>query len=305
MNFEPSRIGRGIASLDTDADAVASATSLQRSVGEGRVAFKRRKSATVLDTVYQAGCCKIRFPGAEPGSPYEAVLLNTAGGLTDDDVFNTDVNWGADTHAVVTTQAAERVYKSRGVPARVENRLTVADGATALWLPQETIMFDGGRLSRRLEADIEQSGCLLACESVVFGRHAMGETVRDGFLLDVWRVRLGGRLVFADTLRLDGAVDETLSRPAVASGARAAASVICVRDDAAEMAEPLRAVVSGLRSTAGCSVVGPVLVTRILAADGAELRRDLMSVLSHLMAAVSPDQSSREGAVCLPRVWSC
>ncbi len=305
MNFEPSRSGRGISSFDMESGAVASTASLQRSVGEGRVSFKRRGSATVLDEVYQSGCCKIRFPGVDANLPYEAVLLNTAGGLTDGDVFNTLVSWGADTHAVVTTQAAERVYKSRGLPARVENRLNVADGATALWLPQETIMFDGGRLSRRLEADIEETGCLLACESVVFGRRAMGETVRAGFLLDAWRVRLGGRLVFADTLRLDGAVDEVLSRPAAASGAGAAASVICVGDKSAELLEPLRGVVKELQSVSGCSVIGPVLLTRILAADGAQLRRDLSRVLTHLMSAVSPDYGYREGAASLPRVWNC
>lgn len=305
MNFEPSRSGRGISSFDAMPDSMASAVPLQRSAGEGRVAFKRRGPATVLDEVYQSGCCKIRFPGVDPNAPYEAVLLNTAGGLTDDDVFSTDVSWGAETHAVITTQAAERVYKSRGVPARVENRLNVASGATALWLPQETILFEGGRLSRRLEADIDETGCLLACESIVFGRHAMGEVVRDGFLLDAWRVRLGGRLVFADTLRLDGTVDEILMRPAITSGARAVASVMCVRDDADELLQPLREVTSALRSTAGCSVLGSVLLTRILASDGAQLRRDLSNVLTHLMTAVSPDRGGREGAARLPRVWNC
>ena len=278
---------------------------LQRSAGEGSITFKCCNADTVLDDVRQSGCCKIRFPAIEPGLPFEAVLLNTAGGLTDDDVLRANVHWGPDTCALITTQAAERVYKSRDVPARVENRLGVARAAMAFWLPQETILFDGGRLSRRLEADIDEAGCLLACESTVFGRHAMGEAVNHGFLLDSWRVRMGGRLVFADSLRLDGAVDKILTRPATASGAGAAASVICVRRDVAGMLEPLRDVVSAFRSTAGCSVLGPVLVTRILAPDGAQLRKDLSRVLLHLITVISTGDGRLERRACLPRVWNC
>lgn len=301
--FQQDRISRSARRLPPH--AAAPAASLQRSAGEGRVAFKRRGSATVLDEVYQSGSCRIRFPGADPGSPYEAVVLNTAGGLTDDDIFTMHARWGADTHAAVTTQAAERVYRSRGLPARAENRLEVADGATAFWLPQETIMFDGGRLSRRLEADIGGTGRLIACESVVFGRHAMGEAVREGFLLDAWRVRLAGRLVFADTLRLDGGVDDVLSHPATASRARAAASVICAGEKAAALLEPARGVVTALQSVAGCSVVGSVLLVRILAADGARLRGDLSAVLTRLMSAVSPDRDAPEDRARLPRLWNC
>ncbi len=277
---------------------------LQRSTGSARVSFKARDGVTVLEDVHQSGCCKLRFPRPEPGRCPEAVLLNTAGGLTDGDRVCVEATWKSGTRATVTTQAAERIYKSRGGPAHIGNTLDVEAGATALWLPQETILFDRGRFERRLEASVAETGRLLACESIIFGRAAMGEIIASGALFDAWRVRYGGRLVFADGLRLEGAMQETLARPAVAGGARAAATVIYVTADAEAMLEPVRATLGQAASLSGCSVIGPVLVARLLAPSGAVLRRDLVRLLQALLTLID-DTDKRLRPAALPRVWSC
>ena len=49
-------------------------------------------------------------------------------------------------------------------------------------------------------------------EAVVFGRSAMGEAVEQGAFTDRWRVRRDGRLIFAETVRLDGAIARMLAR---------------------------------------------------------------------------------------------
>lgn len=290
---------------------------LQRSAGAGRVSFKIRDGRTVLEDVYQSGCCKIRFPRTEPGTCPQAILINTAGGLTDADVLNVDARWQPDTRAIVTSQAAERVYRSRGECATVANRLSVCGGATALWLPQETILFDGGKLSRRLDADIAREGRLLACESTVFGRHAMGEIMSHGLIHDAWRVRYDGRLVFADALRIEGDIDSKLQRPAVMGGATAAANILYVDADLEtnpdSIVGPLRKLLADLETPAGCSVIGPVLVARILGATGADMRRDLMAVLRLLMRRIDAarerdtrvDVKKPETVAGLPRVWDC
>jgi len=275
---------------------------LQRSCGEARVTFKKSGDRTALDQLHQSGCCKLRFPRPEPGQPPEAVLINTAGGLTDGDELSTLAHWRADTTAVITTQAAERIYRSRGQAALVRNGLLVEGGATALWLPQETIMFDGGRMTRRLEAKLDETATLLACESIVFGRSAMGETVASGGVLDTWRIRMGRKLVYADGLRLEGEIRTGLAKPALGNGAQAVASLICVRRNAQDLQEAVRNAISGMNCTAGCSALGPVLVTRLLARTGAELRRDLAALIEVMLELLGRDE---DGAVKrLPRVWS-
>ena len=80
------------------------------------------------------------------------------------------------------------------------------------WLPQETILFDRARLLRRIDIELAPDAALLMVEALVFGRAAMGEAIVRGLLADRWRVRRDGRLIFAESARLDGAIAETLAQ---------------------------------------------------------------------------------------------
>src|SRR5262249_16815048 len=131
----------------------------------------------------------------------------------------------------VTTAAAEKAYRSHGPDATVEVRLTVGSGASLHWLPQEMILFDRSRVRRSIDVDLAANATLVLAEAVVFGRSAMGEIVSVGTFFDRWRVRRVGKLVFAETVRLDGAIAEKLSRSAVADGGRAVATMLMVPGD--------------------------------------------------------------------------
>jgi urease accessory protein len=267
-----------------------------RSHGTARLRFKLRGADTVLGDLYQQGCAKLRFPDRD-GKGREAVLINTAGGLTGGDRFDCSISWDAGTAATVTSQAAERIYRSGYGPASVATDIAVGPGAHATWLPQETILFDGGRVERITTADVAEGGTLIACESLVVGRRAMGETVRSGSVRDAWRVRHGGRLVFADTFRLDGDIAATLARPSIADGAEAFATVLVVGEAVADRLTGVRALAGTLPAAVAATARGPVLVTRIMAASGAEMRAALIAVFARLRSV--------DGGVGLPRVWNC
>ncbi len=201
---------------------------LERASGELRLGFVRRGAETGIGALYQAGCAKARLMRQTDSGFREVILLNTAGGLTDGDRFHCDVDWGEGAAAMVTSQAAERIYRSRGAPAQLSTTLTVGADAKAVWAPQETILFDGGRYRRRTEIDIAEGGEIVACESIVFGRTAMGEAVRSGGLEERWRVRVDGRLRYADGFALEGDLEKALARSAIGGGAVASATVLYV-----------------------------------------------------------------------------
>ena len=262
---------------------------LQRAEGNARLAFHRRDGTTRLKTLYQEGCVKIRLPRPLPGLPPEAILINTAGGLAGGDRIATEIDVAAATAAVITTQACERVYRSTGEAATVTNRLTVGAGARLAWLPQETILFDGGRLSRRLEADLEGDAELVAMEAVLFGRTAMGEVLSHGALHDRWRIRRDGKLVFAEDFRVCGEIADRLSRPATLAGGTAMATVLYAGHAPERVLEPARAAVG---EAGGASAWNGKLLVRLVAASGLELRRRLEPLLSRLLAGQP-----------LPKVW--
>lgn len=258
----------------------------------------------MLNDLYQQGSGKARFPKVFDGGPPEAVLINLAGGITGADRFRHAVHFDEGTHAVVTTQAAEKVYRASGgdLPATVVNRLTVKANAFGEWLPQEMIFFEGGRLRRCLDVDLAPTSRLLACEAVVFGRTAMGETVESGFLDDRWRIKVGERLIFADGMRFDGAIQERLNRPAVANGGRALATVLYVGPDCETLVDRAKSVLAPFKESgkrAAASRLGDLIVARFVAADGALLRDMMISYLTTIRRAAGPAGGE------LPKLWRC
>jgi urease accessory protein len=266
---------------------------LERTRGEARITFLPDASgATRLADLFQSGSGKVKLPRVFAADP-EAVFLNTAGGLTGGDQLRFAASVGDCARAVATTQAAERIYRRLSGTATVETRLTVGTGATLAWLPQETIVFDRSSLSRTLTADIAADATFMALEAIVMGRAAMGETVDEATIRDNWRVRREGRLIFADTLRIDGDTVDILSRPATGGGARAFATLLFVAPDAATRLEAVREALAEGTSEAGASAWNGMLVVRAVAGDAKTLRADLVRVIETLRGRP------------MPRVWNC
>lgn len=265
-----------------------------RAQGAVRVAARLRDGRPALADLHQAGSARALFP-REPAPGLLAVLLNTAGGVTGGDHFDWHAEAGPGASLTLTTQAAERIYRARpGETARIATRLAAGQRARLDWLPQETILFDGGALERTLEADLAPDATLLAVEALVLGRQAMGETVHAASFTDRWRIRRDGRPVWADTLRLVGPVAELAARPALFGPNRAAATVLLVGPDAADRLARARGLLDAEACAveAGASARDGVLALRLLAPTGRTLRSALAPLLAGLRGAP------------LPRVWT-
>jgi urease accessory protein len=272
------------------ADESVQVFAANRAVGRVELAVEARSGAkTRRARVREEGSLRVRFPGPASGA-LEAVLVNTGGGMAGGDRFALEVAAGEATRLVLGTAAAEKVYRTLGPDATVDVKLDVGAGATLAWLPQETIMFDGARLTRRIEVDLATTAQLVLAEAVVFGRAGMGEAVEHGRLLDRWQVRRAGKLIHAENVKLDGAISEKLAQTASANGGVAVATVLIVPGDDA-MVEAIRALGAHFRGEVGVSAWNGRALVRLCAADGAMLRHDLVRVVATLRVAP------------LPRLW--
>ncbi|MEK7244854.1 MAG: urease accessory protein UreD, partial [Pseudomonadota bacterium] len=182
--------------------------------GAAEVTFVRKGGATRLLHLYQHDPLRVLFPTPEDPAIPVAVLVTTSGGLVGGDRLAIAATVGDGAAAIVTGQAAEKVYRSIGPDCRVDVDLTVGAGAWMEWLPHETILFEGARLRRRIVADVAPRGRLMAAELLVFGRTARGERLTHGLARDAWQIRRQGRLVWADALHLDGDLASALADPA-------------------------------------------------------------------------------------------
>jgi len=270
---------------------VSDPRSSGRAEGVIRVTFKADGGYTHVQRLLESGGLRLRFPRPQGGC--EAVVLNTAGGMAEGDHACFDVHAGAGSRATLVTQSAERIYRSEGtgsVPAtRVDVRLRLEEGASLRWLPQETILFDRARLSRRLDAELAADATLTIFESYIFGRLAAGETQISGSLHDRWRVRRAGRLAFADDLRLEGAIASILDRAACGAGARACASLLHVAPDAEGMVEGARTrLATSLECEWGASTWNGMLVVRLVSRSPQALRKTALEFLDWLPGGGAP-----------------
>ncbi|MBR0894075.1 urease accessory protein UreD [Bradyrhizobium tropiciagri] len=271
------------------ASAAAATFAANRAQGAVRFGVHRKDGVTRRGDLHESGSLRVRFPSPEDDG-LSAMFVNTAGGIAGGDRFEVAISAGEGTRLTLTTAAAEKIYRAPGAAARLDIALKVADGAHLSWLPQETILFDRARIHRTFDIELAESASLLLCEIVVFGRAAMGETMRHGEFVDRWRMRRGGRLVFAETIRLDGEIGEKLARPAIAGGGIAIGTALIVPGDEA-LVERIREASDSFGGEVGISAWNGFAMVRFCAQDAARLRADMMAVLG------------RASVVPLPRLW--
>ncbi|HET7886379.1 MAG TPA: urease accessory protein UreD [Bradyrhizobium sp.] len=239
--------------------------------------------------LHEAGSLRVRFPSPEDDG-LSAVLVNTAGGIAGGDRFDIDIACIGEARLTVTTAAAEKIYRAEGAAAALNVTLRAEGRSHLSWLPQETILFDRTRIHRRIEISLSANASLLLCEIVVFGRLAMGERMREGDFLDSWRLRRGGKLVFAENVRLDGDIAAKLASPAIARGGVAIGTALIVPGDEALVAR-IRELAPSFGGEVGLSAWNGFAMARFCAQDAARLRADMMAVLG------------RASGSALPRLW--
>lgn len=265
----------------------------QRVRGRADVALESGPRVPRLTRLFQQGSAKAMLPRVHSDRP-EVVFLNTAGGLTGGDDLHLSLSLGAGVRAVAATQTAERAYASLGAPARMTVRMRAGPGAVLHWLPQETILFDRSALHRRTEIDLADDAELVMGETLVLGRSAMGETVRDLSCHDLRRVSRNGRPVLVDPFRLTTDALARRTGPAMLGDAVALAVLARVAPGAEDGLGAVRAVLAemptGVRGAA--SGWDGRVVVRLLAADAFALRGVVARVLG-VMTGRS-----------LPRVWA-
>jgi urease accessory protein len=274
----------------TDTTSAASAIfAANRAQGSVTFDVHQVEGVTRRRHLHESGSLRVRFPSPE-AEGLSAVFVNTAGGIAGGDRFDIDIATGEGSRLAVTTAAAEKVYRAQGPAAQLTIALKAAAGAHLAWLPQETILFDRARMLRTIDIDLAATASLLLCEIVVFGRAAgaSGRRIRRSACARPWR--RGGRLVFAETIRLDGDIGAKLASPAIAKGGVAIGTALIVPGDQA-LVERIRELAKSFGGEVGISCWNGFAMARFCAQDAARLRADMMAVLG------------RASGSALPRLW--
>jgi len=262
-----------------------------RAVGRVKISCAHGSTGTHIVDLAEQGGYRVKFPDPT-GTAIEPVIINTGGGVAGGDRLDIDIDAGKGAHVTASTATAERIYRSSGADTRINVRLQAADGAVLSWLPQATILFSGARLTRRFDVDVSANTSLLMAEATVFGRIASGETMGPGFYRDDWRVRRDGRLLFAESIRMDGHLGDTIAKPAVMNGTRSSGLLLYVDALAEDRVAEVREALQGRPGVHGISSWNGILVLRVLA----EGLSDIHDILQHAIGSLT--------RAPLPRTWA-
>ncbi len=272
---------------------------MQRSRGHCRLSFDGSRPEQQLRLLDQTPPCRVLFPRPAKAGVHEAAIITTTGGMTGGDHITLTLAAQNDARISVSTQAAEKIYRSTGDVAGIEVSIEVDETSALEWMPQETILFDRSRFDRNSVISIAGSSRLLACEMTVFGRESHGETNPDLDFRDRWRIYRDGDLVWAENFGFQDKLADVQQSRARLHGAGAVATLVIAAPGLDEGLGDIRELLDTCKSvTAAVTSFGDMAVCRIAGRRALDVRNALMSLW--LMAR----QSSLDFGSRLPRVWS-
>jgi len=263
--------------------------------------FAGRGGSTEMIRRGQVGPLAVQRPFFPEGSEVcHVYVLHPPGGIVPGDSLEIDVNVEQGAHALITAPAATKVYRSDGRTSALKQTLRAADGAFLEWLPQDTILFNGARISLDTRIDLAGSAACIGWDILCFGRPACDERFDEGYCrqrLEVWR---DGVPLLIERTRYEGAVHDAswgLRGACVTATLFATSPALGVDENAALLAE-LRALPVKPGDLCSATLVSGVVVMRYLG-NSVENARILFEKGWRLARPLIFGRP-----VCHPRIWS-
>ncbi|MEN8642640.1 urease accessory protein UreD [Pseudomonas sichuanensis] len=253
--------------------------------------FVQREGVTRLGARRHVGPLLVQRPFYPEGAPCHVYVLHPPGGIVAGDRLELDIHLEAGSHALLTMPGASKFYRSIGPTARLAQRFHLAAGSTLEWLPQDSIFFNGARASLDSRFTLAPGARLLAWETLCLGRPVMNERFEQGALDSRLCIELPDDPGLHERLRIDGGcLDKLGGHPLLAT--------FCAAPADAQVLEQVRALLDELPTPAGATLLGPLLVIRLLDHDNQHLQHHLQRLWHLLRPAVLGL------APCPPRIWA-
>ncbi len=174
-----------------------------------KITYQNRYNRTQPIAPYAQAPYKLQRSFYPQGQPIcYTTIVHTAGGIVGGDQLSQSIQLQPETHAVITTAAASKIYRSKTLTASQTVNIDVGENACLDYLPRETIVFNGAQYQQQLQVNLASTATFFGWEIIRFGRSARGEQ----FLQGNWRSRTeiwqDGQLLWVDCPWLTG--DKTI-----------------------------------------------------------------------------------------------
>jgi urease accessory protein len=278
VNAPPGWLGR----LVLEFERVARGTRLSRSEHEGPLRVQR-----VLEP-------------EGPECPH-VYLLHPPGGVVGGDRLETRVSLGCNARVLLTTPAAQKLYRSAGQSADISNVLSLAEGASLEFLPSETLAFPAAQARSATRVELASDAAFIGWDIACYGMPARGEVFDRGHVLSRFELYRGAAPLAIEALELGGASDVRegafglRGQPVVANLYAVPRGGVVEESLVDQVRETLAAAPAELCSV---SSLGELLVVRALGGSVETVRARLVKAWQVLRPALLARPA------VLPRVWA-
>ena len=159
--------------------------------GKLNLIYNHSQNKTRLIQSQNQAPLKVQRPFYPEGeSVCHSVILHTAGGIVGGDKLSGNFHLQPNSKALITTAAANKIYRSNGLQARQNIKINIDDRACLEWLPQETIVFNSAKFRQDIRIELAIEANFIGWEITRFGRTARGEKFIEGEWrshFEVWR----------------------------------------------------------------------------------------------------------------------
>jgi urease accessory protein len=259
--------------------------------------FAARAGRTVLERRSHRGPLQVQRvfhpEGAETAHVY---ILHPPGGLVGGDELSLAVSAARSAHALLTTPAATKLYRSSGKVSRSRTTLQVRAGARLEWLPGETLAFSGARAELSTQVELEGDARFVGWEILGLGRPTAGERFSSGRLRQAFEIWRDARPIWIDRGRYEGGGPLLEERWALA-GANVSGVLAALPASEHTLQAVRSALVPDASSEVGVTLLGEMLLLRVLSRSTAAAR----AALERAWQALRPEVIGRPA--CAPRVW--
>lgn len=159
--------------------------------------FELRGNRTVISHRRHRGPLRVQKPFYPEGGPCHLYLLHPPGGMAGQDEICIDVQVDTGAHALLTTPAANKVYRSDALVTSVQQSLHVEEG-TLEWLPQNTICFGGSALKQSTDVHLRAGTRFMGWDVIALGRPASGDHYETGSCEQAFTVYLDDQPLYRD-----------------------------------------------------------------------------------------------------------
>ncbi|MEH2069633.1 MAG: urease accessory protein UreD [Nostoc sp.] len=265
--------------------------------GKLNLVYADRHNTTELIYSHHQAPLKVQRPFYPEGEKVcHSVILHTAGGMVGGDRLSSNIHLQPHTHALITTAAASKIYRSNGLQARQTIQMQVDAGACLEWLPQETILFNSAIYQQDLRVELATGASWLGWEITRFGRSARGEKFLQGEWRSHTEIWQQGIPLWIDRQWLP-ASEEIVHSPHGLAGKPIVGSLVWLGDAvSAEIREKIRILGNGVGET-GVSRLQHGLLCRYRGDSTSEVRNWFIDIWQLLRV------SFLNRGNCIPRVW--